>query len=103
MSKTIHNPLGPLGIWVHIIENENQFYRKRDYSKLVAKLSTTINKIQNLSNSANCKIKMILISAFMKSDINVNVILKNLKIDKIIEKPMRLANLMDEIKKLMVK
>jgi hypothetical protein len=39
----------------------------------------------------------------MKSDINVNVILKNLKIDKIIEKPIRLANLMDEIKKLMVK
>jgi hypothetical protein len=39
----------------------------------------------------------------MKSDINVNVILKNLTIDKIIEKPIRLANLMDEIKKLMVK
>jgi integrase/recombinase XerD len=40
---------------VHIIENENRSYRKRDYSKLVAKLSTTINKIQALSNSPNSK------------------------------------------------
>ena len=24
-------PLSPLYIWVHIIENENKFYRKRDY------------------------------------------------------------------------
>jgi hypothetical protein len=82
VSKTVQIPLSPMYIWVHIIENENQFYRKRDYSKLVAKLSTTINKIQNLSNSSNCKIKMILISAFMKSDINVNVILKNQKLIK---------------------
>ena len=49
-------PLSPLNIWVHIIANENKFYRKRDYSKLVAKLSTTLNKIQNLSNSSNGKI-----------------------------------------------
>ena len=48
-------PLSPLNIWVHIIANENKFYRKRDYSKLVAKLSTTVNKIQNLSNSSNSK------------------------------------------------
>jgi hypothetical protein len=34
-----------------------------------------------------------LISAFMKSDLNVNDILKNLKIDKVIEKPIRLENL----------
>ena len=48
-------PLSPMYIWVHIIANENKFYRKRDYSKLVAKLSTTVNKIQNLSNSSNSK------------------------------------------------
>jgi hypothetical protein len=49
-------PLSPLYIWVHIIENEIWFYRKRDNSKMVAKLSTTINKIQRLPNSSNSKI-----------------------------------------------
>jgi hypothetical protein len=34
--------LSPMYIWVHIIENENKFYNTRDYSKMVAKLSTTI-------------------------------------------------------------
>ena len=40
-------PLSPMYIWVHIIANENNFYRKRNYSKMVAKLSTTIEKIKN--------------------------------------------------------
>lgn len=48
------------------------------------------------------KIKMMLISAFMKSDLNVNDILKNLKIDKVIEKPIRLENLKNEVKKLIL-
>jgi hypothetical protein len=56
VSITIHTPLSPLYIWVRIIENENRSYRKREYFKLVAKLSTTINKIQNLSNSSNSQI-----------------------------------------------
>ena len=56
VSKTIHKPLSPLYIWVHIIANENKFYRKRDYFKMVAKLSTTIEKIQNLSTFSNSKI-----------------------------------------------
>ena len=43
-----------------------------------------------------------LISAFMKSDLNVNDILKNLKIDKVIEKPIRLENLKNEVKKLIL-
>ena len=46
------------------------------------------------------KIKMMLISAFMKSDLNFNDILKNLKIDKVIEKPIRLETLKDEVQKL---
>jgi CheY-like chemotaxis protein len=41
----------------------------------------------------DCKIKMMLISAFMKSDLNVNVPLTNLKIDKILAKPKSLENL----------
>lgn len=48
------------------------------------------------------KIKMMLISAFMKSDLIVNDILKNLKIDKVIEKPIRLENLKNEVKKLIL-
>ena len=43
---------------------------------------------------------MILISAFVKSDLNVDNILNSLKIDKIIEKPIRLQNLIVEVKKL---
>ena len=48
------------------------------------------------------KIKMMLISAFMKSDLNVNDISKNLKIDKVIQKPIRLENLKNEVKKLIL-
>lgn len=48
------------------------------------------------------KIKMMLISAFIKSDLNVNDILKNLKIDKVIEKPIRLENLKNEVKRLIL-
>jgi response regulator RpfG family c-di-GMP phosphodiesterase len=48
------------------------------------------------------KIKMMLISAFMKSDLNVNDISKNLKIDKVIQKPIRLENLKNEVKKLLL-
>ena len=55
MSKTIHTPLSPLCIWVHIIANENKFQRKRELFKMVAKLSTTISKIQTLLNSSNTK------------------------------------------------
>jgi hypothetical protein len=53
VSKTIHTPLSPLYTWVHIIEIENKYYKKGDCSKMVAKLSTTIEKIQNLPNSSN--------------------------------------------------
>ena len=34
-----------------------------------------------------------LISAFMKSEVNANSILNNLKIDKVMEKPIHLENL----------
>lgn len=48
------------------------------------------------------KIKIILISEFIKSILNVDDILKNLKIDKVIEKPIHLENLKNEIQKLLV-
>ena len=48
------------------------------------------------------KIKIILISAFIKSDLNVDSLLNSLKIDKVIEKPIHLENLKNEIQKLLV-
>ena len=57
-----------------------------------------LNKIRE--KDTDYKIKMILISAFIKSDLNVNNILNSLKIDKIIEKPIHLQNLIAEVKKL---
>jgi two-component SAPR family response regulator len=48
------------------------------------------------------KIKMILISAYMTSDLNVDDMFNTLKIDKIIEKPIHLENLKDEIKKVLL-
>jgi hypothetical protein len=48
------------------------------------------------------KNKMMLISAFMKSDLNVNVPLTNLKMEKILAKPISLENFIDEVKKLIV-
>jgi len=60
-----------------------------------------INKIRE--KDTDYKIKMILISAFMKSELNgVDDMLNTLKIDKIIEKPIRLENLKDEVKKLLL-
>ena len=44
-----------------------------------------LNKIRE--KDTDYKIKIIIISAFIKSDLNVNDILNSLKIDKIIEKP----------------
>jgi response regulator RpfG family c-di-GMP phosphodiesterase len=59
-----------------------------------------INKIRE--KDSDYKIKMILISAFMKSDLNVDEKLNRLKIDKVIEKPIHLENLKNEVKKLLL-
>jgi DNA-binding response OmpR family regulator len=50
----------------------------------------------------DCKIKILLISAFIKSDLNVDGLLNSLKIDKVIEKPIRLENLIAEVNNLLV-
>ena len=57
-----------------------------------------LNKIRE--KDTDYKIKMMLISAFIKSDLNIDNILNSLKIDKIIEKPIHLQNLIAEVKKL---
>jgi response regulator RpfG family c-di-GMP phosphodiesterase len=60
-----------------------------------------INKIRE--KDIEYKIKMILISAFIKSDLNVDDDkLNRLKIDKVIEKPIHLENLKNEVKKLLL-
>ena len=46
------------------------------------------------------KLKILLISAFIKSDIIVNDIPNSLRIDKIIEKPIHIENLIEEVQKL---
>ena len=46
------------------------------------------------------KLKIILISAFIKSNIMGNDISDSLRIDKIIEKPIHLENLIEEVQKL---
>ena len=58
-----------------------------------------IKKIREKYGS-NLQVKIMLVSAFMKNELHVQNILNNLKIDKIIEKPIRLEILKDEIKKL---
>jgi CheY-like chemotaxis protein len=59
-----------------------------------------INKIRE--KDTDYKIKMILISAYIKNDLNIDDKLNHLKIDKIIEKPIHLENLKDEVKKLLL-
>ena len=59
-----------------------------------------IEKIRE--KDTNCKVKIILSSAFIKTDLILkNSKINNLSIDKIIEKPIRLEILKDEVQKLM--
>jgi CheY-like chemotaxis protein len=57
-----------------------------------------IKKIRE--NDTTFKLKILLISAFTKSDIMSNDISDSLRIDKIIEKPIHLENLIEEVQKL---
>jgi CheY-like chemotaxis protein len=61
-----------------------------------------IKKIRekNRDSSNNSQLKMMLISAFMNNDFHNHNILKGLKIDKIIEKPIRLELFKEEVEKL---
>ncbi len=59
-----------------------------------------IKKIREKDNAF--KLKIILISAFIKSNIVDNDISNSLRIDKIIEKPIPLENLKDEVQKLLL-
>ena len=57
---------------------------------------------EKYSNSSNSfQIKIMLVTAFMKSDLDLHNELDYLKIDKIIEKPIRLEILKEEVQKLM--
>ena len=56
-------------------------------------------KYSNGSN--NFQIKFMLITAFMKSDLDFHKELDYLKVDKIIEKPIRLEILKEEVQKIM--
>jgi response regulator RpfG family c-di-GMP phosphodiesterase len=56
-------------------------------------------KYSNSSN--NFQIKFMLITAFMKSNLDLHQELDYIKIDKIIEKPIRLEILKEEVQKIM--
>ena len=58
-----------------------------------------IKKIRK--KDTNCKVRIILISAFVKTDLILNNSkITSLNIDKILEKPIRLETLKDEVQKL---
>ena len=58
-----------------------------------------IEKIRE--KDTNCKVKIILSSAFIKTDlIHNNIRISSLSIDKILEKPIRLEILKNEVQKL---
>ena len=58
-----------------------------------------IEKIRE--KDTNCKVKIILTSAFIKSDLILNrTKINSLSIDKILEKPIRLEILKNEVQKL---
>ena len=58
-----------------------------------------IKKIRE--KDTNCKVRIILISAFVKTDLILNNSkITSLNIDKILEKPIRLETLKDEVQKL---
>lgn len=59
-----------------------------------------IKKIRKKYSSSS-RLKMMLISAFMKNDLDAPNTLNNLEIDKIIEKPVRLELFKEEVQKLM--
>jgi response regulator RpfG family c-di-GMP phosphodiesterase len=59
-----------------------------------------IKKIRE-KNSSNLRLKIILISTFTKDNLDVQRIANSLKIDKIIEKPVRLEHFKEEVEKLM--
>ena len=59
-----------------------------------------IEKIRE--KDTNCKVKIILNSAFIKNElIHNNIRISSLSIDKILEKPIRLEMLKNEVQKLM--
>jgi response regulator RpfG family c-di-GMP phosphodiesterase len=62
-----------------------------------------IKQIREKYSSSNFSLKIMLISAFMKNDLNVQDTVNNLNIDKIIEKPIRLELFKEEVEKLMDK
>ena len=60
-----------------------------------------IREKYGIKNDVDCQLKVILISAFVISGFTLNEKVRPLKIDKIIEKPIPLGLLKNEIEKLL--
>jgi CheY-like chemotaxis protein len=71
-----------------------------DFIKKIREKHIRCNSNNN-NNNNNSQLKIMLISAFLKNDLDAQNIINNLKIDKVIEKPMRIEILKEEIQKLL--
>jgi CheY-like chemotaxis protein len=71
-----------------------------DFIKKIREKHIRCNSNNN-NNNNNSQLKIMLISAFLKNDLDAQNIINNLKIDKVMEKPMRIEILKEEIQKLL--
>ena len=99
-SVSFDNPLHALNYADNNISNCSSLVIITDYKMPQMNGIDFIKRIREKYNK-NFQVKIMLTSAFMKNDLHIQNAMNNLNIDKIIEKPIRLEILKDEIKKLM--
>jgi response regulator RpfG family c-di-GMP phosphodiesterase len=99
-SVSFDNPIDALNYIDNNISNCPSLLIITDYKMPQMNGIDFIKKIREKYNK-NFQLKIMLISAFMTNNLHIQNTLNNLKIDKIIEKPIRLEILKEEIKKLM--
>ena len=69
--------------------------------EFIKRIREKFDNYNSYNSNSNSQLKIMLISAFMKNDLDSHNELNSLKIDKIIEKPIRLEFFKEEVQKLM--
>ena len=69
--------------------------------EFIKRIREKFDNYNSYNSNSNSQLKIMLISAFMKNDLDSHNALNSLKIDKIIEKPIRLEFFKEEVQKLM--